>query len=141
MLDYLCAAGESSGRGPPNIALLTESLTTYGTVGAGDPALLRAQVRRVLAAHRRPPVDLAAAAGGDGTGNASASFEPRRCGESATELSERPRSRTIWRSARCCAISARGGFRFVGVVVDGRARRHFLADRIRQQLPDVRCSR
>jgi hypothetical protein len=132
LIDYICArGGQCAGDGEPNIALLTESLTTYGTVKK-DARYFELKFPPSLAPI--PSADPSLAGVGNGMG-ADASPPPFTV---ATDLSgDTALGHDLALGAVLRDLSARR-VRFVGVVATDARDVIFLADRIRQQVPDVR---
>jgi hypothetical protein len=140
MIDFLCERGAQCSGGDPSIALLTESLTTYGSAGSG-----RKQSRYIELKFppSLAPIRNSYTIGPPGSNGASAATlpadnAPLSLGKSATELSkDTPIAHDLALGEVLRDLSARR-VRFVGIVATDALDVIFLADRIRQQLPDVR---
>jgi hypothetical protein len=130
LIDYLCArGGQCTGNGDPNIAL--ESLTTYGSVKK-DARYFELKFPPSLAPIRNVDPSLA---GVGADPYADASPPPSTV---TTDLSgDTALGHDLALGAVLRDLSARR-VRFVGVVATDARDVIFLADRIRQQVPDVR---
>jgi hypothetical protein len=141
MLDFICQRGGScDGQAPTNIALLAESLTTYGSAGARERAIQLAfppnlaAIRRAYEAAAADP----SAALDTADASATAADTTRSTAAAGSEsAAETATSHDLALGAALRELSERH-VRFVGLVATDATDVVFLAERIRAQLPDVR---
>ncbi len=136
---FLCQRGGHCEAGrDPNIALLTESLTSYGSAGAErEPKFLELKFPPSLAPIRTPnsdPVDST----GDTSGAAPPDGAPLAQGTSDTALSKNAGvAHDLALAEVLRGLSARH-VRFIGILATDALDVVFLAQRIRSEFPDVR---
>jgi hypothetical protein len=131
-----CQAGKD-----PNIALLTESLTSYGSAGAqGEPRFLELKFPPSLAPIRTPnpdPVGSTSDTSG-ASGAAPPNGAPLAQGTSDTALSKNAGvAHDLGLAEVLRGLSARH-VRFIGILATDALDVVFLAQRIRSEFPDVR---
>jgi hypothetical protein len=137
ILNYLCDRGANCRGGQKNIALLTESLTTYGSAGTAleDSPYIELKFPPSLAPIRNQDPNIA---GPSASSAAPPNDPPLPSGRPRTELSaDTATAHDLELEAVLRDLSA-NHVRFIGVVATDATDVILLADRIRSQLPDVR---